>query len=366
MRVGTPKEIKNREARIGLTPSGAQELVAAGHTVTIETNAGAAIGFSDDHYRSVGCEIASTADEVFDVSDLIIKVKEPQLVEIARLKPHHTLFTYLHLAPDPEQAHGLAASGATCIAYETVTDRNGRLPLLTPMSEVAGRLSIQAGAKHLEIANGGSGVLLGGVTGVAPAKVTVIGGGVAGLNAAQMAIGLGASVTVLDRSTDRLRELNAIFDGKARTLFSTASAVDDAVGEADLVVGAVLLPGAAAPKIVSREQIAAMRAGSVVVDIAIDQGGCFETSRPTSHDEPTYVEDDVIHYCVTNMPASVARTSTEALANATLPFAIQLANMGTAAALEADVHLAAGLNVTGGNIVHPEVIASLSNLKSAA
>ncbi len=366
MRVGTPKEIKNREARIGLTPSGAQELVAAGHTVTIESDAGASIGFSDDHYRSVGCEIAGTADEVFDRSDLIIKVKEPQPIEIARLKPHHTLFTYLHLAPDPEQAHGLAASGATCIAYETVTDRNGKLPLLTPMSEVAGRLSIQAGAKHLEIANGGSGVLLGGVTGVAPAKVTVIGGGVAGLNAAQMAIGLGASVTVLDRSTDRLRELNAIFDGKARTLFSTANAVDEAVREADLVVGAVLLPGAAAPKIVTREQIAAMRPGSVVVDIAIDQGGCFETSRPTSHDDPIYVVDGVIHYCVTNMPAAVARTSTEALSNSTLPFTLQLANLGTEDALKANEHLAAGLNVSGGKIVHGEVLTSLSKLKAAA
>lgn len=359
MRVGTPKEIKNREARVGLTPSGAREFVAAGHDVFIETKAGAAIGFSDNDYTLVGCNIVPTADALFEASDLIIKVKEPQPIEIARLKPHHTLFTYLHLAPDPEQANGLARSGATCIAYETVTDHHGRLPLLTPMSEVAGRLSIQAGAKHLEIANGGSGVLLGGVTGVAPAKVTVIGGGVAGLNAAQMAIGLGATVTVLDRSTDRLRELNVIFDGKARTLFSTASAVEEAVREADLVVGAVLLPGAAAPKIVSRDQIASMRPGSVVVDIAIDQGGCFETSRPTSHDEPTYTVDGVIHYCVTNMPAAVARTSTEALANSTLPFALQLANLGTDAALAADPHLAAGLNVQGGKIVHPEVCESL-------
>ena len=365
MRIGTPKEIKNREARIGLTPSGAQELVAAGHEVTIETEAGAAIGFTDQDYRAAGCKIADTAEAVFEHADLIIKVKEPQPIEIARLKPHHTLFTYLHLAPDPEQAFGLAKSGATCIAYETVTDRHGRLPLLTPMSEVAGRLSIQAGAKHLEIANGGSGVLLGGVTGVAPANVTVIGGGVAGLNAAQMAIGLGASVTVLDRSIDRLRELDAIFDGQARTLFSTASAVDEAVRSADLVVGAVLLPGAAAPKIVSREQIASMRPGSVVVDIAIDQGGCFETSRPTSHDEPTYVVDGVIHYCVTNMPASVARTSTEALANATLPFALQLANLGVDAALKANPHLAAGLNVQSGRIVHPEVCASLKLIEAA-
>jgi len=359
MRIGTPKEIKNREARIGLTPSGACELVQAGHQVTIESDAGAAIGFSDEDYRMVGCAIAKDAEEVFDAADLIIKVKEPQPVEIARLKPRHTLFTYLHLAPDPNQAHGLAASGATCIAYETVTDRLGRLPLLTPMSEVAGRLSIQAGAKHLEIANGGSGVLLGGVTGVAPANVVVIGGGVAGFNAAQMAIGLGANVTVLDRSIDRLRELNGLFDGRATCLFSTATAVEQAVRNADLVVGAVLLPGAAAPKIVTRKHIASMRTGSVVVDIAIDQGGCFETSAPTSHDEPTFVVDGVVHYCVTNMPAAVARTSTEALANATLPFALQLANKGIDAALEENTHLAAGLNVRGGKIVHPEVIASL-------
>ncbi|MEO1544691.1 MAG: alanine dehydrogenase [Pseudomonadota bacterium] len=359
MRVGTPKESKNREARVGLTPSGARELVDAGHEVMIEANAGAAIGFSDEDYTQVGCRIAPTADALFDASDLIIKVKEPQPIEIGMLKARHTLFTYLHLAPDPEQANGLARSGATCIAYETVTDQHGRLPLLTPMSEVAGRLSIQAGAKHLEIANGGSGVLLGGVTGVAPAKVTVIGGGVAGLNAAQMAVGLGANVTVLDRSTDRLRELNTVFDGRARTLFSTASAVEDSVGEADLVVGAVLLPGAAAPKIVSRDQIASMRPGSVVVDIAIDQGGCFETSRPTSHDEPTYTLDGVTHYCVTNMPAAVARTSTEALTNATLPFALHLANLGTDRALAADPHLATGLNVQGGEIVHPEVRESL-------
>lgn len=366
MKIGAPKEIKNREARVGLTPSGAQELVATGHTVTVEKNAGAAIGFSDDDYLSAGCQIAQSADAVFEQSDLIIKVKEPQPIEISRLKPHHTLFTYLHLAPDPEQAFALAASGATCIAYETVTDRNGRLPLLTPMSEVAGRLSIQAGAKYLEIANGGPGVLLGGVTGVAPAKVTIIGGGVAGLNAAQMAVGLGASVTILDRSTDRLRELNALFDGKAKTLFSTSHAIEKSVEDADLVVGAVLLPGAAAPKIVKREHIASMRPGSVVVDIAIDQGGCFETSRPTSHDEPVYNVDGVIHYCVTNMPASVARTSTEALANATLPYALQIANLGPDAALNANMHLAAGLNVKGGKIVHKEVADSLSRCGQAA
>ncbi|MEM8921194.1 MAG: alanine dehydrogenase [Pseudomonadota bacterium] len=359
MRIGTLKEIKNSEARVGLTPGGARELVSAGHQVTIETRAGDAIGFSDDAYRAAGCEIATDAEQLLAHSDLIIKVKEPQPMEISLLKPRHTLFAYLHLAPDPDQAQALARSGATCIAYETVTDAQGRLPLLTPMSEVAGRLSVQAGARHLEIANGGSGVLLGGVTGVAPANVTVIGGGVAGLNAAQMAIGLGAQVTIFDKSADRLRELNAFFDGKARALFSTADALEKAIRESDLLVGAVLVPGASAPKIATRRQIAAMRPGSVIVDIAIDQGGCFETSRPTSHDAPTYLTDGVIHYCVTNMPAAVARTSTEALANATLPFAMQLANLGPDAAMKANSYLAAGLNVKDGDIVHAEVRASL-------
>jgi len=362
MRVGSPKEIMNREFRVGITPSGARELVAAGHDVIIQTEAGAAIGFTDESYVRQGCKIAANADELFAAAEMIVKVKEPQPEEIARLETDHTLFTYLHLAPDPEQAKGLADSGATCIAYETVTDNAGKLPLLTPMSEVAGRLSIQAGAKYLEIANGGSGILLGGVTGVAPANVVVIGGGVAGLNAAQMAIGLGANVTVLDRSTDRLRELNGLFDGRARTLFSTASAIDEAVQVADLVVGAVLLPGAAAPKVVSAKQISKMRPGSVVVDVAIDQGGCFETSRPTSHDEPVYDVDDVVHYCVTNMPASVARTSTDALTNVTLPFMLALANKGPEKAMAEDHHLAAGLNVCDGNIVHPDVVASLNQL----
>ena len=359
MRIGSPKEVKNREYRIGLPPSAARELILAGHEVMIETGAGAAIGFTDEMYRRVGCKIMPDADSLFEKSEMIIKVKEPQPEEIARLKPHHTLFTYLHLAPDPEQTNGLKTSGATCIAYETVTDRHGKLPLLTPMSEVAGRLSIQVGTKYLEIANGGSGVLLGGVTGVKPANVVVIGGGVSGYNAAQMALGLGANVTVFDRSTTRLRELDAIFGGRVTNLYSTSAAIDEAIPSADLVIGAVLLPGAAAPRVLDRDHITSMKKGSVVVDIAIDQGGCFETSRPTSHDEPVYEVDGVTHYCVTNMPAAVAKTSTEALSNVTLPFALQLANLGAEAAMAANPHLKAGLNVMAGEVVHPEVIAAL-------
>ena len=362
MRIGTPKELKNREYRVGLTPQGAQELVRSGHSVFVETGAGEMVGFSDELYESAGCTISTNADELFDSSDMIIKVKEPQPVEIARLQPRHTLFTYLHLAPDPEQTRGLLKSGATCIAYETVTDRFGRLPLLTPMSEVAGRLSVQAGAKYLEIAQGGSGTLLGGVTGVAPGKVLVIGGGVAGRNAAEMAVGLGANVTILDRSLDRLRELDAFFAGRARCLYSTSAAIEASLLTADLVVGAVLLPGSAAPKVVSAEQISMMKPGSVVVDIAIDQGGCFETSRPTTHDEPVYNVDGVCHYCVTNMPAAVARTSTIALSNATLPYAMALADLGTERAVKTDPHLHAGINVAHGDIVHPEIVAAMAGL----
>ncbi|HAO36199.1 MULTISPECIES: alanine dehydrogenase [unclassified Hyphomonas] len=362
MRIGTPKELKNREYRVGLTPQGAQELVRSGHSVFVETGAGEMVGFSDELYESAGCTISTNADELFDSSDMIIKVKEPQPVEIARLQPRHTLFTYLHLAPDPEQTRGLLKSGATCIAYETVTDRFGRLPLLTPMSEVAGRLSVQAGAKYLEIAQGGSGTLLGGVTGVAPGKVLVIGGGVAGRNAAEMAVGLGANVTILDRSLDRLRELDAFFAGRARCLYSTSAAIEASLLTADLVVGAVLLPGSAAPKVVSAEQISMMKPGSVVVDIAIDQGGCFETSRPTTHDEPVYNVDGVCHYCVTNMPAAVARTSTIALSNATLPYAMALADLGTEQAVKTDPHLHAGINVAHGDIVHPEIVAAMAGL----
>ncbi|RCL89621.1 alanine dehydrogenase [Hyphomonas sp.] len=362
MHIGTPKELKNREYRVGLTPQGAQELVRSGHSVFVETGAGEMVGFSDELYESAGCTISTNADELFDSSDMIIKVKEPQPVEIARLQPRHTLFTYLHLAPDPEQTRGLLKSGATCIAYETVTDRFGRLPLLTPMSEVAGRLSVQAGAKYLEIAQGGSGTLLGGVTGVAPGKVLVIGGGVAGRNAAEMAVGLGANVTILDRSLDRLRELDAFFAGRARCLYSTSAAIEASLLTADLVVGAVLLPGSAAPKVVSAEQISMMKPGSVVVDIAIDQGGCFETSRPTTHDEPVYNVDGVCHYCVTNMPAAVARTSTIALSNATLPYAMALADLGTEQAVKTDPHLHAGINVAHGDIVHPEIVAAMAGL----
>ena len=362
MRIGTPKELKNREYRVGLTPQGAQELVRSGHSVFVETGAGEMVGFSDELYESAGCTISTNADELFDSSDMIIKVKEPQPVEIARLQPRHTLFTYLHLAPDREQTRGLLKSGATCIAYETVTDRFGRLPLLTPMSEVAGRLSVQAGAKYLEIAQGGSGTLLGGVTGVAPGKVLVIGGGVAGRNAAEMAVGLGANVTILDRSLDRLRELDAFFAGRARCLYSTSAAIEASLLTADLVVGAVLLPGSAAPKVVSAEQISMMKPGSVVVDIAIDQGGCFETSRPTTHDEPVYNVDGVCHYCVTNMPAAVARTSTIALSNATLPYAMALADLGTEQAVKTDPHLHAGINVAHGDIVHPEIVAAMAGL----
>jgi alanine dehydrogenase len=362
LRIGTPKELKNREYRVGLTPQGAQELVRSGHSVFVETGAGEMVGFSDELYESAGCTISTNADELFDSSDMIIKVKEPQPVEIARLQPRHTLFTYLHLAPDPEQTRGLLKSGATCIAYETVTDRFGRLPLLTPMSEVAGRLSVQAGAKYLEIAQDGSGTLLGGVTGVAPGKVLVIGGGVAGRNAAEMAVGLGANVTILDRSLDRLRELDAFFAGRARCLYSTSAAIEASLLTADLVVGAVLLPGSAAPKVVSAEQISMMKPGSVVVDIAIDQGGCFETSRPTTHDEPVYNVDGVCHYCVTNMPAAVARTSTIALSNATLPYAMALADLGTEQAVKTDPHLHAGINVAHGDIVHPEIVAAMAGL----
>lgn len=362
MKIGSPKEIKNREARIGLTPDGVRELVSRGHEVFIETDAGTAIGFTDEIYRENGATITSDAEELFAWCELIVKVKEPQPVECARLRPGQTLFTYLHLAPDPEQTRALITSGATCIAYETVTDRHGRLPLLTPMSEVAGRLSIQAGVHYLEIMNGGAGRLLGGVTGVAPANVLVIGGGVAGFNAAQMACGLGASVTILERSIDRIAELNTFFSGRANVLYSTPGLLDELTAEADLIVGAVLLPGAAAPKVVSKNQIVTMRKGSVVVDIAIDQGGCFETSRPTSHDDPVYSVDGVTHYCVTNMPASVARTSTQALANAILPFVQQLAGKGVRAALAENPHLMAGLNVDRHKIVHPEIIAAMDRL----
>jgi alanine dehydrogenase len=359
MRVGVPKEVKAYEYRVGLTPAAVREFTAHGHEVLVEAGAAAAIGFSDEAYRAAGATIAATAAEVFERAELVVKVKEPQPAEIAMLHRGHILFTYLHLAADREQTEGLMRSGATCIAYETVTDSRGRLPLLSPMSEVAGRMSVQVGAHCLESQQGGAGILLGGVAGVPPAQVLVLGGGVSGSNAVRMAVGLGAAVTVIDRSIPRLRELEEEFGGRVQTLFSTAQAIEQSVQAADLVIGAVLVPGAAAPKLVTRAMVAAMRPGSVLVDIAIDQGGCFETSRPTSHAEPTYVEHGVVHYCVTNMPGAVARTSTLALGNATLPFALELADKGWHVALRKDIHLRAGLNIHDGQITYPAVARDL-------
>ncbi|MEZ5499905.1 MAG: alanine dehydrogenase [Steroidobacteraceae bacterium] len=358
MLIGVPKEIKVHEYRVGLTPSGVHELTAGGHAVLIETGAGGGIGLVDDDYRHAGAKIASTAAEVFARADMVVKVKEPQPVEYRMLRAGQLLFTYLHLAADKEQAQGLMASGATAIAYETVTAVDGSLPLLVPMSEVAGRMSVQVGATCLQKANGGFGVLLGGVPGVTPAKVVVIGGGVSGTQAAEMAMGLGADVTVLDRSLSRLRELAAIHGNRLKTVYSTTRAIAHLSRDADLVIGAVLVAGAAAPKLLTREMVKNMKKGAVLVDIAIDQGGCFETSRPTTHAEPTYVVDDVVHYCVTNMPGAVPRTSTFALTNATLPYVRRLADRALAA-LRDDVGLAAGLNVHAGAIAHPAVAAAL-------
>ncbi|MCQ4348126.1 alanine dehydrogenase [Pseudomonas stutzeri] len=358
MRIGVPREIKNHEYRVGLTPQSVAELRALGHPVWVETLAGAAIGFSDDDYAKAGARIAADAEEVFAEAELIVKVKEPLASERARLGPQHTLFTYLHLAPDRPQTDELLASGATCIAYETVTDAHGRLPLLAPMSEVAGRMSIQVGASCLEKSRGGRGVLLGGVPGVAPGKVVILGGGVVGSHAAAMAIGLGADVTILDQNMDALRRLDAQFGNRIATLYSTRAAVSEQVLAADLVIGSVLIPGAAAPKLISAGMVRQMKAGAVLVDVAIDQGGCAETSRPTSHTQPTYLVDEVVHYCVTNMPGGVARTSTLALNNATLPFVITLAGKGTRRALEEDVHLRNGLNVAAGVLTNAGVAAS--------
>lgn len=359
MRVGVPKEIKVHEYRVGLTPASVAELTAAGHEVIVETNAGMGIDFSDQAYIDAGATIAPDADAVFEAADMIVKVKEPQAVEIARLRPHHLLFTYLHLAPDPDQAHGLMKSGATCIAYETVTSRSGVLPLLKPMSEVAGRMSIQVAAHYLEKEQGGRGVLLGGVPGVAPAKIAILGGGVSGINAAQMATGLRADVTIYDISNDRLAELDMHFGSQIKTAYASKAAIADAVKQAEVVIGAVLIPGAAAPKLVTRDMLKTMKRGSVLVDISIDQGGCFETSRATTHSDPVYEVDGVIHYCVANMPGAVARTSAFALNNATLPFVLKLANQGAEAAILSDPHLAAGLNVSGGKIRHKAVAEAL-------
>ncbi|MBT8098251.1 MAG: alanine dehydrogenase, partial [Gammaproteobacteria bacterium] len=344
MKIGVPKEIKTLEFRVGMTPGGVRELVQAGHEVTVETGAGEGIGMSNADYVAAGARVLDKATDVFASADMIVKVKEPQLHECAMLKPGQVLFTYLHLAADPAQAEALVKSGTTAIAYETVTANDRSLPLLTPMSEVAGRLSIQAGAFALQKANGGRGILLGGVPGVRPAKVLVVGGGVAGANAADMAVGLGAAVTILDRSLPRLRQLDDIWGGRVRTVYSTTDIIDELSAESDLIIGAVLVAGAAAPKLVTRENVRAMNSGAVMVDISIDQGGCFETSRPTTHAEPTYVVDDVVHYCVTNMPGAVPRTSTFALTNATLPFVKALANHGWREALRRDPHLANGLN----------------------
>ena len=355
MRIGVPKEIKTHEYRVGLTPAGARELVTHGHQVLVQQGAAAGIGIADDAYRAAGAAIAPDAAAVFAAADMIVKVKEPQPEEIARLREGQVLFTYLHLAADKTQTAGLIRSGAACIAYETVTDRHGGLPLLAPMSEVAGRMSVQVGAHCLEREQGGAGILLGGVPGVPPARVVVIGGGVAGTNAARMAVGLEASVIILDRSLTRLKELDLQFGPRATTEFATAEAIERAVLGADLVIGAVLVPGAAAPKLVSRALLKRMRPGSVLVDIAIDQGGCFETSRPTTHSAPTYVEEGVVHYCVTNMPGAVARTSTFALTNATLPFVIALAEKGWRGALRDDPHLRNGLNVHAGQVTYAAV-----------
>jgi alanine dehydrogenase len=360
MKIGVPKEIKIHEYRVGLTPPSVAELIAAGHEAFVEKGAGKGIDFSDKDYVAAGARIAETAAEVFAVADMIVKVKEPQPQEIALLEARHTLFTYLHLAADKPQAEGLMASGATCIAYETVTAPNRSLPLLKPMSEVAGRMSIQVGAHYLEKEQGGRGILLGGVPGVEPARVVILGGGVAGLNAAQMAVGLRADVTIYDINNDRLSELDTHFGNSIKTAYASRTAIALAVRRAHLVIGAVLVPGAAAPKLVTRAMLKTMKRGSVLVDIAIDQGGCFETSRATTHADPVFIEEGVIHYCVANMPGAVARTSAIALNNATLPFALRLANLGPEAAMQADPHLAAGLNVMCGMIRHKAVADALT------
>lgn len=359
MKVGCPKEIKVHEYRVGLVPAGVRELVADGHEVYIQTQAGAGIGIEDAAYVAAGAKILPDARAVFDTVDMVVKVKEPQAGECAMLRDGQLLFTYLHLAADPDQAAGLVESGCTAIAYETVTAADGSLPLLTPMSEVAGRMSIQVGATALQKAYGGFGVLLGGVPGVQPAKVVILGGGVSGTNAAQMAVGMGAQVTVVDRSLKRLRELDVQFGNAVYTAYSTMETIEKLVIQADLVIGAVLVAGAAAPKLVTREMVSRMEKGGVLVDISIDQGGCFETSRPTTHAEPTYSVDGVIHYCVTNMPGAVPRTSTFALTNATLPYVKALANLGWREALRRDPGFARGLNVHAGKVTHKAVARDL-------
>jgi len=359
MLIGVPKEIKAQEFRVGMTPAGVRELVAAGHRVIVEAGSGEAIGLSDDLYNAAGATIIKTAEEIFGEAEMIVKVKEPQAHECRQLRPNQMLFTYLHLAADPQQAALLIASGATCIAYETITSARGGLPLLAPMSLVAGRLSVQAGAHHMEIHQGGNGTLLGGVPGVQPGKVLVLGGGVVGSSAIRVALGMGAEVTVVDRSVARLGELDEQYTGRLRTIASTAAAVDQYAREADLIIGAVLIPGASAPKLISRDLLTQLKPGTVMVDVAIDQGGCFETSKPTTHADPTYVIDGVVHYCVANMPGAVARTATMALTNATLPYVLQLAQGDVASVLLSDPHFGAGLNVYDGRLTHSAVAAAL-------
>lgn len=359
MIVGVPKEIKNHEYRVGMVPASVSELIQNGHEVVVETNAGSGIGFSDEDYVATGAKVLATAKEVFDQADMIVKVKEPQAIERAMLREGQILFTYLHLAPDAEQTKDLVNSKAVCIAYETVTDDKGALPLLAPMSEVAGRMSIQAGAQALEKSNAGRGMLLGGVPGVEPAKVVIIGGGVVGKNAAQMAVGMGANVVVLDRNIDVLRRLNDQFGAAVTAVYSTSDALTKHVESADLVIGGVLIPGAAAPKLVTEQHIKNMKPGAAIVDVAIDQGGCIATSKATTHAEPTYIVDDVVHYCVANMPGAVPRTSTFALNNATLPYILNIANKGYRQALLDDKHLLNGLNVIGGQVTCQSVATNL-------
>ncbi len=359
MKIGVPTEVKNHEYRVGLVPASVRELAEAGHDLIVQSQAGAGIGYDDEQYKNAGATIATDADAVFSQAELIVKVKEPQPEEYERLQSGQVLFTYLHLAADLKQTEGLMKSGATAIAYETVTSDDHTLPLLTPMSEVAGRMSVQVGAHCLQKAVGGRGVLLGGVPGVAPGKVVILGGGVAGSNAAEMAMGMKAHVVVIDRSLPRLRELSALYGNQLKTVYSTTEAIEREVTSADLVIGSVLLPGAAAPKLVTMKMVTAMRNGSAMVDISIDQGGCFETSRPTSHDDPIFEVDGVVHYCVTNMPGAVAHTSTYALNNATLPFVKALANKGWKQALADDPHLANGLNIHAGTLTQKPVADAL-------
>jgi alanine dehydrogenase len=359
MKIGVPKEIKNHEYRVGMTPESVAEAVHHGHTVLVERQAGAGIGASDEDYLRVGAAVVDSAEEVFATADMIVKVKEPQVKERALLREGQILFTYLHLAPDPEQTRDLVDCGAVCIAYETVTDKQGGLPLLKPMSQVAGRMSIQAGATALEKAHGGRGLLLGGVPGVAPAKVVIVGGGVVGFNAAQIAVGMHADVTILDRNPNVLERLENHFEASAKAVFATRASIAVYVIGADLVIGAVLVPGAAAPKLVSRAMLKDMHPGATLVDVSIDQGGCFETSKPTTHAEPTYIVDDIVHYCVANMPGAVARTSTYALNNVTLPYALEIAGKGWRKALMQDSHLLAGLNVCAGKVTYRAVADNL-------